>query len=78
MLGQKTGVAKRIQETQPKAHPTHCHAHSLSLRVKDATTRIKLLSDTMDTAREIATLIKYSLKREHVLGGTKQILHNIT
>lgn len=72
MLGQKTGVAKRIQETQPKAHPTHCHAHSLNLSVKDATTRIKLLSDTMDTAREIATLIKYSPKRGHLLGEIKQ------
>ncbi|CAH3013798.1 unnamed protein product, partial [Porites evermanni] len=31
MLGHKTGVAKRIQEVQPKAHATHCHGHSLSL-----------------------------------------------
>ena len=35
MMGHKTGVAKRIQDLQPKAYPTHCHGHSLSLSVKD-------------------------------------------
>ena len=30
MMGHKTGVAKRIQDLQPKAYPTHCHGHSLS------------------------------------------------
>ena len=30
MLGNRSGVAKHIQECQPKAHPTHCHGHSLS------------------------------------------------
>ena len=37
MLGHRTGVAKRIQDLQPKAYPTHCHGHSLSLSVKDTT-----------------------------------------
>lgn len=37
MLGKRSGVAKRIQDIQPKAKPTHCHGHSLSLSVKDAT-----------------------------------------
>ena len=37
MMGHKTGVGKRIQDLQPKAYPTHCHGHSLSLRVKDIT-----------------------------------------
>ena len=32
MMGHKTGVAKRIKDLQPKAYPTHCHGHSLSLR----------------------------------------------
>ena len=60
MLGYKTGVAKRIQDVQPKAHPTHgCHGHSLS----------KLLLNTMDTAKEIVTLIKFSPKRERLLGN---------
>ena len=27
-MGHKTGVAKRIQDLQPKAYPTHCHGHT--------------------------------------------------
>ena len=30
MMGHKNGVAKRIQDLQPKAYPTHCDGHSLS------------------------------------------------
>lgn len=29
VLGKRSGVAKKIQDIQKKAHPTHCHAHSL-------------------------------------------------
>ena len=64
MLGKKSGVAKRIQECQPKAYPTHCFGHSLNLSVKDATKSCKVLSDSMNTAREIIILIKYSPKRQ--------------
>ena len=74
MMGHKTGVAKRIQDLQPKAYPTHCHGHSLSLSVKDTTKNCKLLSDTMDTAKEIVSLIKFSSKRENLLGEIKENL----
>ena len=74
MMGHKTGVAKRIQDLQPKAYPTHCHGHSLSLSVKDTTKNCKLLSDTMDTAKEIVSLIKFSPKRENLLGEIKENL----
>ena len=63
MFGKKTGVATGILQLQPKAHPTHCHGHSLSLGVKDAVRSCKMLSDTMDTSKELITLIKYSPKR---------------
>ena len=53
MFGKRSGVAKRIQDEQPKAHVTHCHCHSLSLGVKDTTRDSKLLTDTMDTSKEI-------------------------
>ena len=53
MLGHRTGVAKRIQDLQPKAYPTHCDGHSLSLSVKVTTKNCKLLSDIMDTAKEV-------------------------
>ena len=68
MMGHKTGVAKRIQDLQPRAYPTHCHGHSLSLSVKDTTKNCKLLSDIMDTAKEFVSLIKFSPKRENLLG----------
>ena len=74
MLGHKTGVAKRIQEVQPKAHATHWHGHSLSLSVKDTVKNCKLLLNTMDTAKEVVTLIKFSPKRERLLGGIKENL----
>ena len=32
MMAHKTGVAKRIQDLQPKAYTTHCHELSLTLR----------------------------------------------
>ena len=48
--------------------------HSLSLSVKDTTKNCKLLSDTMDTAKEIVSLIKFSPKRENLLGEIKENL----
>ena len=50
---------------------THCHAHFLSLFVKDVTKKVKILGDTMGTAREIIVLITYSPKRENLLGKTE-------
>ena len=72
MLGKSSGVAVKIRELQPLALETHCHAHSLSLSVKDTTKGIKILRDTMGTAGEIVILIKYSPKRENILGAIKE------
>ena len=74
MMGHKTSAAKRIQDLQPKTYPTHCHGHSLSLSVKDITKNCKLLSDTMDTSKEIVSLIKFFPKRENLLGEIKENL----
>ena len=74
MLGHKTGVAKSIQDVQPKARPTYCHGHSLSLSVKDTVKNCKLLLNTMDTAKEVVTLIKFSPKEERLLGDIKENL----
>ena len=68
MLGKTSEVAVELQELQPKANYTHCHAHSLSLSVKDVNKKVKILGDTMVTAREIIVLINYSQKRENLLG----------
>ena len=72
MFGKTSGVAVELQKLQPKANYTHCHAHSLSLSVKDVTKKVKILGDTMGTAREIIVLIKYSPKRENLLGKIKE------
>lgn len=71
MLGKRSGVAQKFLECEPKAHPTHCHAHCLSLGVKDTTKNSKLLSDTMSNANEIVKLVKYSPKRENWLKEIK-------
>ena len=71
MLGKKSGTAQQILALQPKAFITHCRAHSLSLGVKSVVKDCKLLSDTMSTAKELVTLIKFSLKRETILGSVK-------
>ena len=74
MLGHKSEVTKRIQDLQPEAHVTHCHGHSLSLSVKDTTKNCKLLSNTIDAAKEIVSLIKFSPEREKLLGDMKENL----
>ena len=71
MLGRKSGVATQITNIQPKAIATHCHAHSLSLAVKDVTAKCKLLKEAMGTAGEMAILVKFSPKWETILGEIK-------
>lgn len=68
MFGKKSGVSTQILTLQPKALATHCYGHSLSLAVKDLTSCCKILRDTMSTVGEICVLIKYSPKREKMLG----------
>ena len=72
MLGKSSGVTTHIFAEQPKEHYTHCHAHSLLLSVKNVTKNTKILRDTMGTAEEITILIKYSPKRENILGSIKE------
>ena len=69
MVGKKSGVATKISKIQPKALLTHCYGHSLSLAVKDLTSNCKILGDTMGTVGEITMLIKYSPKRQKILGS---------
>ena len=67
-------MAKRIQDLQPKDYPTHYRGHSLSLSLKDTTKNCELLPDTIDTAKEVVTLIKISPKRGNLLGEIKENL----
>ena len=67
MIGAKSGVATQIKAIEPNALETHCHAHSVSLAVKETTTKSKVLRDTLDTVGEMCVLIKFSPKREKQL-----------
>ena len=64
MAGIKNGLGVIIQREVPTAHLTHCHGHALSLAVHDTTKGSKILSDAMDTSREVCKLIKFSPKRQ--------------
>ena len=68
MLRQHSGVATQILAEEPKAVVTHCHGHPLSLSVKSLTSNCNILKNTMSTAGEICILVKYSPKREKILG----------
>ena len=58
------------------AHVTHCH--SLSFGVKDTTINSKILSEAMNTSREIVKLIKLSPKRQSILGEIKNNIEEDT
>lgn len=68
MMGKRSGVATVFVKEQPKALQIHCLGHSLSLSVKSLTAECSILRDTMGTAGEICVLVKYSPKREKLLG----------
>ena len=74
MMGKRSGVSTQILAEQPKAMVTHCQGHSLSLAIKSLTRDCTILSDVMGTVGEICVLVKYSPKREKMLGN---ILENI-
>ena len=69
MMGKKSGVAQQILKELPKALITHCRGHSLSLSIKDANKQCRILSET---AGEIIVLIKFSQKRERMLGAINE------
>ena len=50
----------------------HCYGHSLNLLVKDATKSNTLINDVLEIVVEITKLIKFSPKREQLLGAVKE------
>ena len=68
-MGKKSGVAAEIIKLEHKALATHCHCHSLNLTIKSTTEQCQLLRDTLDTVCGICRLVKYSPKREKLLGN---------
>ena len=60
---EKTGVATQIKALNSKCLYTHCYGHVLSLAVADAIKSVKCISDSLETVREIAKLVKKSPQR---------------
>ena len=77
MMGKKSGVSTQNKALQPKALGTHCHGHSLNLAIKDTTNECKLLEDTKGTVGVICILVKFSPKREKMLGQIKANIEGI-
>ena len=75
MFGKNTGVSVQIAAEQPKALSTHCQGHSLNLGIKTTMTNSKQMKDVMGTVTEIISLVKYSPKRENLLGNIKDLIH---
>ena len=66
MSGAKSGVAKQIQDLEPRAVFTHCYGHSLNLAASDSIKSSVLMRDALDTTHEITKLIKYSPRRDGI------------
>ena len=71
MSGAKSGVAKRIQDLEPRALFTHCYGHSLNLAASDSIKSSELMRDALDTRHEITKLIKYSPQRDAIFQDLK-------
>ena len=74
MMGKRSVVSTQILAEQPKAMATHSQGHSLSLAIKSITKDCTILRDVMGNVGEICVLVKYSFKREKMLGS---IVENI-
>ena len=68
MFSKDTGVSVQVAAEQPKALSTHCQRNSLNLDIKTTMTNSKQMKDVMGTVAEIISLVKYSPKRENLLG----------
>ena len=64
MSGAKSGVAKRIQDEEPRAVYTHCYGHSINLATCDAVKQSRLIKSALEMTHEITKLIMYSPRRE--------------
>ena len=76
MMGKRSGVYTQILAEKPNvmAMATHCQEHRLSLAINSLTKDCIILRDVMRTVGEIFVLVKYTPKREKMLGS---IVENI-
>ena len=69
MMAKRSRISTQIRTEQPKAVATHCQEHFLSLAIKLLTKNCTILRDIIGTVGEICVLLKYSLKREKMVGS---------
>ena len=63
MAGSISGVAKHIQEEEPRALFVHCLAHSLNLSLQDCGRQCSPVREALNLTSGLATLIRSSPKR---------------
>ena len=71
MRGSRNGVAKIIQDCEPRAIFSHCYGHALNLATGDAIRNCQLMKATLETTYEITKLVKYSPRREGLFDKLK-------
>ena len=64
-------VTKQIRDMEERAIYTHYHGHALNLACPDTIKTIKLMGDSLNTAREIKKLIKDSYRRDDIFTKLK-------
>ena len=76
MAGNKTGVAKRLQNKFVEALFVHCHAHRLNLALCDSCSCIAECRDTLHLIQQLYAFVERSGKRhaqfEHLQGTQKR------
>ena len=72
MSGRHSGVAKKIQDEEPRALFTHCYGHSLNLAASDTVKKCKVLKTALEMSHEIVKLVKYSPRRETLFRSIKE------
>ena len=72
MSGAKSGVAKRIQDEEPRAVFTHYYGHAISLAVCDVLKQLKAIKQALEVTHDITKLIKYSPRRESIFKQVKE------
>ena len=67
MSGQRTGVAKRIQELEPgQSNHAHFESHALNVTASGMLKQGAVFNDAMSTSHENIKLLKYSPKKEDI------------
>ena len=66
MSSSKSGVAKRVNDEEPRAVFTHCYSHSLNLAAIDPVKKSNFMNRALETTHEITRLIKLSPKRDAI------------